>query len=64
MLAKKSTRIRKEEIIQIAIKIAKDIINYFDGLRNFTTDADARKIIRLIIEAKTRQVNTLAAWQS
>jgi len=55
-------RIRKNEIIHIAIKIAKDIVNYFDGLRNFTTDADAKKIIRLIIEAKTRQINALTAW--
>ena len=55
-------RIRKEEIIQIAMKIAREIINYFDGLKNFTTDADTRKILQLIIEAKARQVRTLQSW--
>lgn len=55
-------RIRKEEIIQIAMKIAREIIDYFDGLKNFTTDADTRKILQLIIEAKARQVRTLQSW--
>ncbi len=55
-------RIRKEEIVQIAIKIGKDIVNYFSGLKSFTTDEDTRRILQLIIEARIRQLKTLAAW--
>jgi hypothetical protein len=54
--------IRKDEIIQIARKISKDIINYFSGLKSFTTDGEARKILQLIIEARIRQLKTLSNW--
>jgi len=55
-------RIRKDEIIHIAAKIAKDIINYLSGLKSFTKDVEARRILQLIIEVRMRQLKTLAEW--
>ncbi|MBE0536972.1 MAG: hypothetical protein IH624_15015 [Phycisphaerae bacterium] len=55
-------RIRKDEIIQISMKIEKDVLKYFSGLKSFTADDDVKKILQLILEAKARQIRTLASW--
>lgn len=54
--------VRKAEIITIAINIAHDIINYLDGLKNFTADEKARTILRLAVEEKMRQISILKKW--
>ena len=54
--------VRKAEIIRIAVNIAHDIINYLDGLKNFTADEKAKTIIRLAVEEKMRQISVLKRW--
>ncbi len=54
--------IRKNEIISIVLKLERDIINYFDGLANFTADQNAKAILRSIIKEKNRQRSILKSW--
>ena len=54
--------VRKAEIITIAVNIAHDIVNYLDGLKNFTADEEAKTIIRLAVEGKMRQITVLKRW--
>ena len=54
--------VRKAEIIRIAVNIAHDMVNYLDGLKNFTTDEKAKIIIRLAVVEKKRQISVLKRW--
>lgn len=54
--------VRKAEIIRIAVNIAHDIVNYLDGLKNFTADEKAKTIILLAVEEKMRQISVLKRW--
>ena len=54
--------VRKNEIINIAIKLARDIVNYFNGLENFTVNRNAKVILRSITKEKNRQISILKSW--
>jgi len=53
---------RKSDILRIAINIAHDIVNYLDGLKNFTSDRNAEIILRLAVEEKMRQIDIMKGW--
>lgn len=53
---------RKEEIIEIVLMFGQKVINYFNGLRNFTKDKKALEALDFVLREKQDQLQVMKRW--
>lgn len=52
-------RMRKSDIIKVAIKIELEIVKYFEGLKRFTSEHVAENVIDFLINERHKKVDLL-----